>query len=184
MSIPTPSAIAKQATERKQRELQQQAEIEALEKKLDADSRSKSDRVRASRASASSPKGKARGTSSPSAKSGSTKKTERPSSAESEKTTPPSAPSTSAKSVVKKPFVRKPHLTQRLTDNEKLLELKASMPAVKHVNRVPSSKKSGTSTSSRKQRTDRKSSSSQSWPRKKTQKPNTSGDTPSSSKQS
>ncbi len=138
MTIPTPSAIAKQATARKQLELQQENEraaaIAALESKLDKDSRSKSDRVRASRASHSSPKGKAPATSSRSAKSGSTKKTE-PSSEGSEKTPSQSAPSTSPKSVAKKTFVRKPHLTQRLSENEVLLELKEKLPVVKHPNR-------------------------------------------------
>ena len=141
MTIPTPSAIAKQATARKQLELQQQNEreaaIAALESKLDVASRSKSEKVRASRASHSSPKGKAPATSSRSAKSGSTKKTE-PSSAGSEKTASQSPPSTSPKSAVKKTFVRKPHLTQRLSDNEVLKELQEKFP-VKAPNRRSSS---------------------------------------------
>lgn len=214
MTIPTPSAIAKQATQRKQLELQQEAEreaqIKALEEKLDADSRSKSAKVRASRASHSSPKAKARGTSSPSAKSGSTKKTEHvsgksttstsqsaPSRRMSEVTKDasgtPTIPQTGAKasvdkkessttSAVKKTFVRKPHLTQRLSDNEALLKLKESLPVSK-LNRGVSSTKSGTSRNWRQPRTDQKVSSSQSSPRKKTQKPSTSAGTPSSSKQ-
>ena len=164
MSIPTPSAIAKQATERKQRELQRQVEIEAqikaLEEKLSKESDAKHKRTASKNGW----------------KSGSSKK--RPSSPSPSSEKAPERPATSSKSeesspkpaVVKKPFVRKPHLTQRLTDNEKLLELKASMPVVKHVNRAPSSKKSGTSTSSQKQRTKGATSSSQSSQRKSTSK--------------
>ena len=132
MTIPTPSAIAKQATARKQ-QAEREAAIAALESKLDVASRSKSEKVRASRASHSSPKDKAPATSSRSAKSGSTKKTERPSSGKSTKITSQSAHSPSEKtgtpsSTVKKTFVRKPHLTQRLSDNEVLKELQEKFP--------------------------------------------------------
>ena len=42
----------------------------------------------------------------------------------------------------KKPFVRKPHLTQRLSDNEALLELQKSFPKTKHHNRSAKSTRS------------------------------------------
>ena len=54
----------------------------------------------------------------------------------------------SSKSTSKRPFVRNPHLTQRLSENEKLQELKESFPQMKHHNR--STKKHTGSTSKKK----------------------------------
>lgn len=53
----------------------------------------------------------------------------------SEKQSPSSTPEQTSDSP-KKVFVRKPHLTQRLSDNEALQELRASFPKPRHQNRT------------------------------------------------
>lgn len=142
MTIPTPSAIAPLLTRRKKQELEsekaREEQIRKIESKLDEASRSKSEKVRASRASRSSKKGKGSATSSRSEamkqhpagkglkKSPDTKGS--PKATASEKS--------ESQSQEKKPFVRKPHLTQRLSSNEALQELRSSMSSPRHPNRL------------------------------------------------
>lgn len=166
MSIPTPSAIGQRLTERKQRELQREAEQKALAEKLDKSLKTAEDKKHRrtvakngwnrkkstsstsseSAKSASSEKGPApRGTSSKSAESrpnavsrSSVFRTSTKGSPSSKPTpsSPTSAPSQPKNGEAgKKPFVRKPHLTQRLSDNEALKELRDSMPQVRHPQR-------------------------------------------------
>lgn len=102
MSIPNPAALAKRLTEQKKLEMQK-AEL----------SQSLSMEQRVFNPSRSSVKGKGRDTSS-----------------KSERTTSePSNSSTAQPTSSKKPFERKPHLTQRLSQNEELRNLRASLPS-------------------------------------------------------
>lgn len=169
MSIPTPSAIGPRLTERKQHEMQLEAErteqIAALEDKLKKASGQKHEKTvqnnRArfgSKGSRSFPQGKGQGTSSKSVQkpqstdkstssitpSASSKELETESSSS---TSIPSTPQSS--SSPKKPFVRKEHLTQRLSSNEQLRELRDTLNRSRHGNRN-SSRKSATATSSKK----------------------------------
>lgn len=167
MSIPTPSAIAGRLTQRKQHELQHEAEQKALAEKLDRrlskDSDEKHKRTAQkngwgqkkgsgssgkpdSSASRSSRKGKGQGGST--TPQSSRRDTVRGTSSKSEQTAQTSTPTSSSMKqstlpkkqengteTVKKPFVRKPHLTQRLSDNEALRELQKSFPKTQHHNR-------------------------------------------------
>lgn len=124
MSMPNPAALAQRLTDQKQAQM-----------KLESSSSTKP----ASKVSRSSEKGKAAVTSSkleekvtsnpvvakPSQKSSSSTSTE----------VPPS----------KKPFVLRPHLTQRLSQNEELQKLRDSLPQNRRQNHSPkrSSKRSG-----------------------------------------
>ena len=147
MTIPTPSAIAPLLTRRKKQELEsekaREEQLQKIESKLDEASRSKSEKVRASRASRSSKKGKGSATSSRSEamkqhpagkgfkKSPDTKGSPKATASEKSESQPPSTSSQE-----KKPFVRKPHLTQRLSSNEALQELRSSMSSPRHPNRL------------------------------------------------
>lgn len=175
MSTPTPSDFANRLTQRKQHEAEREEQIASLEKKLAMNSSEKHEKTvrnnrarfgagkeRASAASHSSRKGKApAGSSTPrSPRKGGAKGTSsksEPIVQSSEKTpssmkqsTPPKKQD-AATEPAKKQFVRKPHLTQRLSDNEALQELRASFPQPRHNNRSKNKfKKPNTGSSSNK----------------------------------
>lgn len=147
MSIPTPSAIGSRLTQQKQLELQR-AEQAATQQTQQKPKRSTGV---ASKASHSSPTGKGRGTSSKSeqtprpVKKNSSKRPSKPSTSEKPASAPANGSTEAVRTVVKKPFVRKEHLTQRLSSNEKLREFRDSLPQEpRHPNRKT------TSTSSKK----------------------------------
>lgn len=120
MTIPTPGEFAKRAQERKQQELDSAAKAKANHP--------------AGKQLQGSPKGSSKGLP-PRATS---KKSQKASSNVDSKVAPgvkppvdkqqTSSPSSTANSVEKKPFVLKPHLTQRLSQNEELQKLRDSLP--------------------------------------------------------
>lgn len=145
MSIPTPNAIAPRLTLQKQHALQEQAVTPQTQQKP------KRSTGVVSKASRSSHTGKGRATSSKSEekhqsdKKISSKRPSKPSTSEKPASAPANGSSEAAPTAVKKPFVRKDHLTQRLSSNEKLREFRDSLPQEpRHPNRKT------TSTSSKK----------------------------------
>lgn len=105
MSTPSPATFAKQIREKKLNEAVVQSPSNSTAKPV-------------YKASPSSEKAKATGTSSRSATRSSTSKKDTSSKPATSSDVPP----------LKKPFERKPHLTQRLSSNEELRKLRDSLP--------------------------------------------------------
>lgn len=122
MSIPTPSAIAPLLTQRKQQQMHDAEQPKSMPQKPDRSAK------RDSKVSRSSRQDKAPATSS--------KSRQKPRSTRTTSSNTESASSTETTPAVKKPFVRKEHLTQRLSTNEQLKELRDSMTTPRHPNRT------------------------------------------------
>ena len=155
MTIPTPSDFAKLQTQRKQQESEREKLINSVEENLEKAERKKHSNTVAknrkrfgggeSRGSHLSRKGKGPATSSKSEKSDRTS-TRNPSST---KPSTPQKQQESATEPTKKPFVRKPHLTQRLSGNEELRKFRDSLPQSPEKNKKPRRTSTGSSSSAK-----------------------------------